>query len=273
MAKDVDVRVKATVEGAESIQKTTDSLDKMADAGGNAGKAVASTTKSTTNFSDLLGKLPGPLGGAASGIMSMTKAALQFLATPIGAVIGAIGIILAAFTKAIKNSDQAMDSLSEITATFSGIVRPVFEFLEKVAVKVLGAVADGLEVVANLFGSSGAAARQMAKDLDKLEETEMQLNKERAQANAKIAEAKEIMSDSNATIEERRKALEKVKIAEEELAGKEVRNAYERRHLAQLAIQQEGESLFLKQKLNEAEIQFFQTLQAQAAQQRQFSKS
>jgi hypothetical protein len=272
MAKDVDVRVKATVEGAESIQKTTDSLDKMADAGGKAGSAVASTTKSTSNFGDLLGKLPGPLGGAASGIMSMTKAALQFLATPIGAVIGTIGVILAAFTKAIQNSDKAMDSLSEITEIFGQIVRPIFAFLETIAVNVLEKVADGLEVVANLFGNAGTAGRSLASSLDELEDAERDFNVQQAKTNAQIAEAREIMSDSNATFEERKKALEDVRKVEEANAAQALKNAKERLEIAEDEIIMHGRSTAAIDKQAEAQQRVYEAQQKASAQQRQFNK-
>lgn len=58
------------------------------------------------SFMDSIKGLPGPVGAAASEMEMMTKAALRFIATPIGAVIAAIVVALKALTTWFKSSEE-----------------------------------------------------------------------------------------------------------------------------------------------------------------------
>lgn len=83
----------------------------------------------------------GPfLGGAlktmAAGIWGVTKASLAFLATPIGAVIGAIGIAIGGLVTYLRSTQEGMDKITAVTrplqAVFSallGVVQNVGKFL------------------------------------------------------------------------------------------------------------------------------------------------
>lgn len=71
-------------------------------------------------------------------IGGMIKASLAFLATPIGAVIGAIGVVLAAFINYLKSTQSGIDAVTSVTrplmAVFQsliGVLQQVGEFLYK----------------------------------------------------------------------------------------------------------------------------------------------
>jgi hypothetical protein len=294
MAKEILFKVKT--EGGEEITKVAKSLNDLAiaqkqtqDALNNTKidskeykklsgdlkdveKAQNTAKTSTMSFGEKLGNLPGPLGGAAKGFGGLTKASLEFLATPIGAVVGALGLVFAAVTKAVKSNEGAMDALTKVTDTFAGIVQPLFDFLAKVATVVLDGIADGLAAVGDLFGLAGSEAAKFSEELDAQSDIEKDLAVSRAQTNQQLAEAKEILSDSNATYEERVAALNKVKAAEEEQSKKEVENKKELLRLAQEQLSIDGQSEEGIQKIRDAKIALANVEQDAAAKQRQFNK-
>jgi len=70
------------------------------------------------------------------GIIGVTRSSLAFIATPIGAVIGAIGLVFGALVTYLKSTQEGMDALTAVTrpvqAVFSallGVVQQVGKFL------------------------------------------------------------------------------------------------------------------------------------------------
>ncbi len=296
MAKDVEIKIKVVNESGDIVEKTVQSMKeleteaaKLKDALANApigsdkfkqlnaaaqetDKTINKTKMSTMGLGEQLGAVGGPLGGAVQGLMGMNKAALAFIANPIGAVIAVIGVVLGAVVTAMKKSEAAMDSLTKVTSIFGAIIQPIFDGLAWVAENVLGAFADGLAAVADFFGLAGSEAAKFADELDKQQDIEKDLAVSRAQTNKQLAEAKEILSDSNATYEKRTAALKKVKAAEEEQSRKEVANKKELLRLAYEDLKLNGRSEESIQKLRDAKIALANVEQDAAAKQRQFNR-
>lgn len=84
------------------------------------------------SFMDSITALPGPLGSAASEMQMMTKAALRFIATPIGAVIAAIVVALKALTTWFKSSEEGENALAEASAVFKQVLESLLNPVEKV---------------------------------------------------------------------------------------------------------------------------------------------
>lgn len=79
----------------------------------------------TTQFDKLLqglDKSSPALSSATAGINGMTKGALAFIATPLGAVIGAIGLAVGALTSYFKGSAEGQEKLTKITSVFNGVM-------------------------------------------------------------------------------------------------------------------------------------------------------
>lgn len=74
------------------------------------------------NYSSALDKLIPGLSGMTSGIQSTTKASLAFIATPIGAVIAALGLALGAVVTFLKNSAVGMDFLEDASAALGAVM-------------------------------------------------------------------------------------------------------------------------------------------------------
>lgn len=291
-----EIKFRVTLENGEQIEKTAKSLDDLAEAQRqtqaalnkttigtddykklsgelkNIDKSMASAKTSTMGFGEKIGALGGPIGGAVNGFMGLAKSALAFLATPIGAVVGVLGVVFAAVTKAIKSNEAAMDALTKVTDIFSGIVQPLFDFLANIATAVLEGVANGLAAVADFFGLAGSEAAKFSEQLDNQQDIEKDLAVSRAQTNKQLAEAREILSDSNATYAERTAALKKVQAAEQEQSAKEVANKKELLRLAEEQLKIDGASEENIQKIRDAKIALAQVEQDSAAKQRQFNK-
>jgi len=62
------------------------------------------------------------LKGISTGIIGMTRASLAFLATPIGAVIGAIGLALGALISYLKSSQSGIDAVTSVTRPLQAIM-------------------------------------------------------------------------------------------------------------------------------------------------------
>ncbi len=124
---------KAYGELSHQLQGTTSFTDKLKNAmGQNA--AVAD-------------KMTGGLASTAQGIVSMTKAGLTFIATPLGAVIAAIGLALGALTAYFKGTGEGQDKLTKIMSIGGVVMEKV-----KVAVEFVGKAIFGyIEFIASAW--------------------------------------------------------------------------------------------------------------------------
>lgn len=83
-------------------------------------------------YLDALDKLIPGLGATATGFLNMAKAALVFLATPIGIVIAALGTALFALTSYFKGSEEGQNKLNKIMAVGSAIFEQFMNVVEDV---------------------------------------------------------------------------------------------------------------------------------------------
>lgn len=144
-------KVKTTLKGAENSQK---------------------------GWIDKLKATPGPVGSAVSGIDSMTRASLKFIATPLGAILAAIALALKAVTTWFKRTNEGQQAMisgtayfNQILDTFLNTVSKVGEWLYKAfnkpkeALNDLGDFLKG-QIINRLtaFGKIGAAVQKIFTD-------------------------------------------------------------------------------------------------------------
>jgi len=72
------------------------------------------------------------LKGISTGIIGMTRASLAFLATPIGAVIGAIGLALGALITYLKSSQSGIDAVTSVTRPLQAIMTSLMSVVKAV---------------------------------------------------------------------------------------------------------------------------------------------
>lgn len=83
-------------------------------------------------FQSQLEACPGPIGQTATAIGKMTKAALAFIATPLGMVLAAIAAGLAAVTSWFHRTEEGENALANATAAFNQVLASLLDVVDKV---------------------------------------------------------------------------------------------------------------------------------------------
>lgn len=76
--------------------------------------------------------LTNSLKAVSQGIIGMTRASLAFLATPIGAVIGAIGLVLGGLITYLKSTQDGIDKITAVTRPLQAIFQSMIGVLQQV---------------------------------------------------------------------------------------------------------------------------------------------
>ena len=242
-------------------------------------KALGKAQVKSDGLFNTLAKSGGPIGTVVSGFQGMGKAAMAFVANPIGAVVAALGLAFTGIYKALTSTEKGMFALNRIFGAFSGIISAVVKPLGEIAA-ILGEklaasiefVLSGLEALGLDFAKSANEGAKLAQTINEIDEAEGDLAVARAQQNKELAVAKELLTDTNASYEDRKAALDKIKVAEEALAAREVALAQKTLEAARTRLKLQGES---KENLDAEEaalIKLAQTEESYAAKQRQFNK-
>jgi hypothetical protein len=110
--KNLNVSTKEGARQAEQINKKVDENNKFVNENNSA---LEKQKVNIGNYSSALDKVIPGLGGLANGIQSSTKAAITFIATPLGAILGAIGVAVGSLTAFFKGSEEGQDSFNKIS--------------------------------------------------------------------------------------------------------------------------------------------------------------
>lgn len=124
----------------KAVKELNESQGKFQDSVGNYDKAKGS-----------LQQLAPATTSAASGFMSMTKAALAFIATPIGLIIAGVAAALYALTAYFKSSEESQNRLAKITAVFSAILEQLMNVVEGVGEAIYDAFSDPKQAAEDLY--------------------------------------------------------------------------------------------------------------------------
>ncbi len=103
------------------------------------------------NYKAVLGQLPGPLRSAISGVQGLTRAGLAFIATPLGAVIGAIVLALMALKKWFTSSAEGQRAFAKITGYVNGILGQFGEIVLKVGKAIYTAFTEPKKAITSLW--------------------------------------------------------------------------------------------------------------------------
>lgn len=105
------------------IQNQDKDLKKLSDSVGIHNKHVG-------DYKEALDKVIPGMGGMIDGFKSITKAALAFIATPIGIVIGALGLALSSLIAYFKSSEEGQNRLNKIILIGKSIIEQLVNFVE-----------------------------------------------------------------------------------------------------------------------------------------------
>jgi chemotaxis protein histidine kinase CheA len=218
----------------------------------DTGTTAANSQSKFGNLAKEMGNIKGPIGNAVQGIQGLGTAFKALMANPIGALIAVLVGVFGALRSALDKTEAGMDAIARITAIFGAIINPIINAISEFAVILVDGLASGLELVAGLFGTAASEGKKLANMQDELEDQELALNEARAKGNKELAQARELLSDSNATLAERKNALEQVRKSETDLAAKELEFAKSRLKAAQLDKKLNNETEASKKAISDA---------------------
>ena len=231
MANEV-VGVKIKVDAGDASKE----LDKVTGSVKKAGTETQKTAQSTEGLKQSFQKMPGPLGSVSKGLDSVLQGFKKLLMNPIvltiTLIVGSFVALYKAFTSTKAGGEQVERVMAGLSATM--------DVLRDRVLKIGGAIikffrgdwkeaAEDAKAAFSGFGDEVAAefnkAAQATKSLQEVEDAVRELGISRAKLNRDLAAAKEIISDETASYQEKKKAINEVRIAEGEQTAKELENA------------------------------------------------
>lgn len=85
--------------------------------------------------------------GAVGAMKQMTKAALQFILTPVGAVLAVVAGAFLLIKNAMGRSEESTNKISKAFAAFSGFAKGMLKILEPIGVFLIDGLVKGFELV------------------------------------------------------------------------------------------------------------------------------
>jgi len=269
---------------------------------GNYEDALGKATGKIGEFGDMAGKMPGTLGkfgqglsGVASGFGKATIAAMKFLLTPIGAVIGGIALAVGSivgvfklFSESLNRTEDGAAALSGVMNVFKGIMSGVLKTVEPIALFLVEGLADGFEKLGEVvetvskgiekalrFIGMEAAANGLNTITTNIEETssataklskaEAELNKiKREQGKVQLEfqnraeKQRQIRDDESKSIKERMQANRDLGVVLTEQSSVETALAQRSLEIANLRIKAEGDSSENLDRKAEAELKLLE---------------
>lgn len=113
-------------------------------------QTIEMATGSNEGFLNSLRNAPGVLGSTVSGIEAMIKAALRFIATPLGAVISAIVVALKALFTWFKRTEEGQNELTKATGYFKQILDSLLDVVDSVGERLFKAFTDPKQAMIDL---------------------------------------------------------------------------------------------------------------------------
>lgn len=207
--------------------------------------------------------IPG-MGTATSGFISMARAAMAFIATPIGMVLAAVAAAIGAITAAIKTNDAVADDFEAVWGSITAVFHEAFRtvgMLGGALVKFAkGDFAGAFDDVGDAVGGFGERMEESAKQgyelARALQELEDKTNKFRATEQATRNEIDKLIlqsKDRAKTEAERIKLNEQAAALEKKLTEENLELIKE---AADLELKRLGEEQKIARRRNESSRDF-----------------
>lgn len=177
--------------------------------------------KNTGSFAKLkqgINELPGATGAAGKGVQSLGAQFKALLANPVVLIITAIVAALVALYKAFTSTDEGAQKVQSVLDGIGAVMRELAQRAVAVGNALVkfftgdfkGAMEEGKKATTG-FGDAMVDAFKRGKEasdlLDEVADATRVLEIQYAALNARLAKSKEILTDENATFEEKRQAL------------------------------------------------------------------
>jgi len=91
------------------------------------------------------------LSSVTQGVIGVTRASLAFIATPIGAVIAAIGLVVGLLVNYLKSSQQGIDAVTSVTRPLQAIMTSLMGVLQGVGKMLFEAFSNPKKTLTELY--------------------------------------------------------------------------------------------------------------------------
>lgn len=129
---------------SDSIKDALGNLNPMNQSLGNYAQRVQEAGGVTKFFGQSIRSL-------TTAIKGMTVATLSFLATPIGAVIGAIGLALGLVVTALTSTQEGMDKVTAVTRPLTAVMEVLLGIVQDLGLALIDAFSDPLGTLEKLY--------------------------------------------------------------------------------------------------------------------------
>lgn len=245
---------------------------------------------SLKNSSASLAQIVPGFASLQGGITSATTASKAFIATPIGAVIGALGLAVTALTSYFRDNETGQNRFNTLMNIGAAIVGKLTDAVSALGEFLFDNLAKGFEIVINFLSKwvpGFDAATQAVKQFLNLDRAnfisnlqaetdilERQLIVQKALLESKVAENKLRAEDKSLDVKERLKALEDAKRAQQELNDLELKFAENKLKIIQETNKQSNSNKEALKQEAEAEAQLFRVRKDAADKQKEiFTKT
>jgi hypothetical protein len=246
--KEIEIVVKSE-KATKGVKDLKGQINEVGTASDNATKKTTQGFKGTE--SAISGVSPA-LSQTISGMKGMLKAMVAIVANPLGlvlvAIVGALTLLFKAFTSTKAGGEQLEQVMAGVGAVID-VVRDRILNVGNAIVKFFsgdfkGALEEGRAAV-NGFGDEVAKEFQAAADatkvLQEVSDAMRGLSVSRARLDKDLAVSKELLTDENASFQDKKNALDAIKKAEGEQTAQEIANA-KRKLAAILALNAQSDS-------------------------------
>ena len=200
----------------------------------------------TTTIGDYAGSLTGSakvtelfndgLGGVAKGFKGATVQALRFLATPIGAVLGAIVAAFLLVKNAMDRNEESANKITKAFSAFEGIINFVLKALEPLGELLIDGIVKGFE----LAGEAAEGAMSLI-----------------SQGLSALG-----FEDAAESVDEFTESITEAVVASSELADMEAKLQVEQRKSARLQLEFQKEAEKLRQIRDDESLQISERIEA-----------
>jgi hypothetical protein len=275
------------IDTGSSNQNIVNTNKALADTGKTLGTVTEGGKTSTSTFNNLkdsLGQIPGPMKGVADGAGVVNTALKTLAANPLILVLTLIVGALYGLYKAFTSTEEGAEKVEQIFSGLSAIVTVIRDRILKFGSAILDffkgnfkqAMNEAKESVSGVGDEIVTAYNKAADATKRLQEAEDELNRVisvgRAKLERDLAASKELITDETASYQDRRKAIDQVRVAEGQQSAAELTNAQKTLKALQDKLDLDKQSADARDAVAQQEIKVYNIQEQNAADLRNLNK-
>ena len=192
--RDLAVGSKEFDEQNKRIKGLTQEIKAGEEAGDNFTSSVGKYQNALQGAGASISQINPAMGGMISNIQGMTKAALRFIATPLGAILAAIVLALKAVSLFFTRTEEGGDSLAVGMAFLSGVLEGLLDILSAVGKLLFESFINTFKKASAQFDVFSATLQSGLLELDLAYQKLVGTQKDVDRVNKLIAENSKVLA-------------------------------------------------------------------------------